>query len=132
MRASAHGLVSRGCIAALGGSSCFAGRQPKTSCGTHGEEAFGRIFVQVGNHVMTAGAIHADAEWNAGDLGCGPLVLDLRRRLRAMPGRVLKVIALDPGAPEDLPAWCRVTRNELMGHDPAEKSFWIRSRDNWD
>ena len=47
---------------------------------------------------------HADAEWNAGDLGCGTLVLDLRKRLRAMPGGVIKVIALDLGAPLDLPA----------------------------
>lgn len=72
--------------------------------------------------------ILADAEWNAGDLGCGELVLDLRMRLRAMPGRTLKVVALDPGAPEDLPAWCRLTQNELLGHDPNAKSFWIRSR----
>jgi tRNA 2-thiouridine synthesizing protein A len=75
--------------------------------------------------------IAADAEWDAGDLGCGTLVLDLRKRLRAMPGGVLKVIALDLGAPLDLPAWCRLTRNELLGHDPATSSFWIRSRTDW-
>jgi tRNA 2-thiouridine synthesizing protein A len=75
--------------------------------------------------------LHADAEWNAGDLGCGTLVLDLRKRLRAMPGRVLKVIALDLGAPEDLPAWCRLTQNELLDHDPNTRSFWIRSRTDW-
>jgi len=75
--------------------------------------------------------LHADAEWNAGDLGCGTLVLDLRKRLRAMPGRVLKVIALDLGAPEDLPAWCRLTQNELLDYDPNTRSFWIRSRTDW-
>jgi len=75
--------------------------------------------------------LHANAEWNAGDLGCGVLVLDLRKRLRAMPGGVLKVIALDLGAPEDLPAWCRLTHNELLRHDPDTKSFWIRSRTDW-
>jgi tRNA 2-thiouridine synthesizing protein A len=73
----------------------------------------------------------ADDEWNAGDLGCGELVLDLRKRLRAMPGGVIKVISLDPGAIEDLPAWCRLTRNELIHHDPGAKSFWIRSRSDW-
>jgi tRNA 2-thiouridine synthesizing protein A len=72
--------------------------------------------------------VGADAEWDAGDLGCGDLVLRLRQRLRAMPGRVLKVIALDPGAPEDLPAWCRVTGNELVRHDPATGSYWIRAK----
>lgn len=81
---------------------------------------------------MTADAVKADAEWDAGDLGCGELVLDLRKRLRAMPGRVLKLRALDPGAPEDLPAWCRLTNNELIRHDPDTGSFWIRSRPDWD
>lgn len=73
----------------------------------------------------------ADEMWDAGDLGCGPLVLELRKRLRKMPGRVLKVTALDPGAPVDLPAWCRLTGNELVRHDDASKSFWIKSRLNW-
>lgn len=81
---------------------------------------------------MTTDAIKADAEWDAGDLGCGPLVLDLRKRLRTMPGRVLKLRALDLGAPEDLPAWCRITRNELVHHDANTRSFWIRSRLDWD
>ena len=75
--------------------------------------------------------LRADAEWDAGDLGCGDLVLDLRRRLKAMPGGVLRVIANDLGAPQDLPAWCRLTRNELLGHDPGTHSFWIRSRRDW-
>jgi tRNA 2-thiouridine synthesizing protein A len=73
----------------------------------------------------------ADEMWDAGDLGCGPLVLELRKRLRTMPGRVLKVTALDPGAPIDLPAWCRLTGNELVRHDAESKAFWIKSRLNW-
>lgn len=77
-------------------------------------------------------AVEADAEWDAGDLGCGELVLELRKRLRAMPGRVLELRALDPGAPEDLPAWCRLTHNELIRHDPDTGRFWIRSRSDWE
>lgn len=69
--------------------------------------------------------------WNAADLGCGELVVLLRIRLRKMPGQVLRVVATDPGAPEDIPAWCRMTRCELLRHDPATHSFWIRSRDDW-
>jgi tRNA 2-thiouridine synthesizing protein A len=72
-----------------------------------------------------------DDEWDAGDMGCGPLLLELRKRLRAMPGRVLKVRALDPGAPLDLPAWCRLTTNELLRHDPESKCFLIKSRIDW-
>ena len=57
--------------------------------------------------------MHFDAEWDAKDMSCGDLVLDLRSRLRKMPGKVLKVIARDPGAPSDLPAWCKMTGDEL-------------------
>ena len=76
-------------------------------------------------------SLQADAEWNAGHLGCGPLVLDLRKKLKEMPGGVLRVIALDIAAPLDIPAWCRLTHNELLAHDPATRSFWIRSRQVW-
>ncbi|HEU5197539.1 MAG TPA: sulfurtransferase TusA family protein [Methylomirabilota bacterium] len=57
----------------------------------------------------------SDAEWNAGDLGCGELVLELRGRLHAMqPGQVLRLEARDPGAPADIPAWCRMTGHTLI------------------
>ena len=57
----------------------------------------------------------ADVEWNAGDLGCGELVLELRTRVAAMrPGQVLRLIAHDPGAPQDMPAWCRMTGHTLV------------------
>jgi tRNA 2-thiouridine synthesizing protein A len=70
----------------------------------------------------------AAAAWDAGDLGCGDLVLELRRRLAAVAaGEVLKLTARDPGAPEDLPAWCRLTGNELVGARGAD--YWIRRRD---
>jgi tRNA 2-thiouridine synthesizing protein A len=53
--------------------------------------------------------------WDAGDIGCGELVLALRRRLNALPpGAVLNLVATDPAAPEDLPAWCRLTGNPLV------------------
>jgi tRNA 2-thiouridine synthesizing protein A len=56
-----------------------------------------------------------EAEWDAGDLGCGELVLELRTRLLAMrPGQVLHLTARDPGAPQDLPAWCRMTGHTLV------------------
>ena len=64
-----------------------------------------------------------DTEWDAGDLGCGELVLELRTRLSAMrPGQVLRLIARDPGAPQDLPAWCRMT-----GHTLDRKSTRLNS-----
>ena len=57
----------------------------------------------------------SDAEWDAGDMGCGDLVLELRARIEPMaPGRVLKLTARDPGAPADIPAWCRMTGHALV------------------
>ena len=70
-----------------------------------------------------------DAEWNAGELGCGDLVLELRGKLRAMPGGVLKLIARDPGASADIPAYCRMTGHQLLHDEPKTGSFWIRARD---
>ena len=62
-----------------------------------------------------------DREWDAGDLGCGELVLELRGRLGAMrPGQILRLVALDPGAPADIPAWCRLTGHTLVaGEHPV-------------
>jgi len=55
------------------------------------------------------------AEWNAGELGCGELVLELRYRLASMkPGEVFKLVARDAGAPADIPAWCRMTGHALL------------------
>ncbi|TPE47328.1 sulfurtransferase TusA family protein [Amaricoccus solimangrovi] len=73
----------------------------------------------------------SEERWDAGELGCGELVVLLRMRLRRMPGRILHLIARDTGAAEDLPAWCRMTANTLERHDPATASFWIRSKSDW-
>jgi tRNA 2-thiouridine synthesizing protein A len=60
-----------------------------------------------------------DAEWDAGDLACGDLILQLRGRMEGMPpGAVLRLVARDTGAPEDLPAWCRLTGHALLAADP--------------
>ncbi len=60
----------------------------------------------------------SDVEWNAGDLGCGDLVLQLRFKMDALgPGQVLRLVALDPGAPADLPAWCRMTGHAMLTAD---------------
>lgn len=69
-----------------------------------------------------------DLEWNAGELSCGDLVLELRQRMRASPGKVFKVIALDAGAPADLPAWCRMTGHQLLAQEPTEQAYWIRAK----
>jgi tRNA 2-thiouridine synthesizing protein A len=71
-----------------------------------------------------------DAVWDAGDLGCGDLVLELRGKLRVMPGQVLMLVARDPGASSDIPAYCRMTGHQLLHEDAASAAFWIRARTN--
>lgn len=69
------------------------------------------------------------ARWDAGDLGCGDLVLRLRLLLREMPpGSVLELVAQDPGAPADLPAWCGLTGHTLVAH--RHPTYWIRRKEN--
>lgn len=55
------------------------------------------------------------AEWNAGNMGCGQLVFELSRRMKGMkPGETIEITASDPGAPTDIPAWCRMTGHTLV------------------
>lgn len=69
-----------------------------------------------------------DVAWDAGDAGCGDLVMELRRWLQPLrPGQVLKLAAKDPGAPEDLPAWCRLTGHALVASNPP--FYWIRRKE---
>ena len=62
-----------------------------------------------------SGPVDVDAGFDAGDMGCGDLALELRIKLQSMArGAVVQVIARDPGAPADIPAWCRLTGNPLV------------------
>ena len=59
-----------------------------------------------------------DERWDAGEMGCGQLVFELRRRMNELEtGDTLEVIAQSPGAPADLPAWCRMTGHTLVSAD---------------
>lgn len=78
---------------------------------------------------MTDSAPPHQAHWDAGELGCGELVMELMLRLRRLqPGEVLRLTALDPGAPADIPAWCRMTGHVLLHCDPASHDFFIQRK----
>ena len=65
------------------------------------------------------------AAFDAGEMACGDLVLELRSRLaRLARGEILRVRATDPGAVEDLPAWCRLTGHPLLRS--AHPEYWIQ------
>jgi len=54
-------------------------------------------------------------EWDAGNMGCGELLLELKSRLQALlPGQWFRLTAWDPGAVEDIPSWCRLTGHSLI------------------
>ena len=68
-----------------------------------------------------------DKEWDAGDLGCGELVLELGQQLKGLKaGQVLRLLARDPGAYEDLPAWCNLTGHKLLKSTHPE--YWIEKK----
>ena len=69
--------------------------------------------------------INADDEWDAGDRGCGEIIILLRRRMQGLnPGAILKLTARDRGAHADLPAWCRMTGRRLLRAEHPE--YWIQ------
>jgi tRNA 2-thiouridine synthesizing protein A len=44
------------------------------------------------------------------------------------PGQLFRLVALDPGAVEDMPAWCRLTGHSLITAD--HPVYVMRRRDN--
>jgi tRNA 2-thiouridine synthesizing protein A len=53
--------------------------------------------------------------WNAGDMGCGELLIELAMRMKKLaPGDLFELTALDPGAIEDIPSWCGLTTHSLV------------------
>ncbi len=69
----------------------------------------------------------ADEQWDAGEMGCGELILKLNVRLRKMqPTQVLHLTALDTGAIADIPAWCKMTRHTLVRAEHPD--YWIGRR----
>ncbi|MQY06667.1 sulfurtransferase TusA family protein [Actinomadura macrotermitis] len=53
---------------------------------------------------------------DGGDRSCVRLLLELRARIAGMPdGTVVHLIATDPAAPIDLPAWCHLTGHAYLG-----------------
>ena len=65
--------------------------------------------------------------FDGGNLDCGSgLLLQIRRRIDPLDtGQLLEIRSTEPSVAEDLPAWCRLTGNELVStcHD--------REHDSW-
>ena len=60
----------------------------------------------------------AKASFDGGDLDCGNgLLLLIRKHIDPLEaGELLEIRSTEISVPEDLPAWCRLTGNELVSH----------------
>ncbi len=67
--------------------------------------------------------------FDGGDLDCGNgLLLLIRRHIDPLdPGQLLEIISVEPSVDEDLPAWCRLTGNQLISRlqSGRRRSFLI-------
>jgi len=68
-----------------------------------------------------------------GELSCGDLVMAILKTLRPLQaGDILEIRAMDPAAPIDIPAWCRLTGHALVagpcGVDRAH--YFIQKKEN--
>jgi tRNA 2-thiouridine synthesizing protein A len=73
-----------------------------------------------------------DRTYDASGLLCPLPVLRANRMLRDLaPGQTLKVLATDPAAEADFPAYCRQTGHTLVGtaRDGTVLVFLIRKKD---
>ncbi|BEP15379.1 hypothetical protein acdb102_36900 [Acidothermaceae bacterium B102] len=60
---------------------------------------------------------------------CPQPVIDLARAAKdAEPGTVIEVLADDPAAATDIPAWCRLRGAEFVGAEPFEGATRYRVR----
>jgi tRNA 2-thiouridine synthesizing protein A len=72
---------------------------------------------------------HYDVATDLGDLGCGDLIIALMKAIHPLQaGQVLLVRALDPGAQEDIPAWCRMRGHTLLAGPNSQdpEHYYIR------
>jgi 5-methyltetrahydropteroyltriglutamate--homocysteine methyltransferase len=71
-----------------------------------------------------------DVSFDGGDLDCGGgLLLLIRKHIDPMsPGQLLEIRSTEISVDEDLPAWCRLTRNDLISWTKVgkQRSFLVR------
>lgn len=75
--------------------------------------------------------LQADRELDCRGLNCPLPILRAKKSLSEIEaGRVLKVLATDPGAVKDFQAFARQTGNELLASNEAkgEYTFYIRRK----
>src|SRR3954469_3224010 len=78
---------------------------------------------------VTSHPYSADVSFDGGDLDCGNgLLLLIRRHIDPLNrGGLLEILSTDTSVKEDLPAWCRMTKNELvsMTENGRQRSYLV-------
>lgn len=73
--------------------------------------------------------LHADVAFDGGDLDCGNgLLLLIRKHIDPLPpGGLLEIRSTETSVDEDLPAWCRMTHNQLVSwtRQGKQRSFLV-------
>lgn len=71
----------------------------------------------------------ADLSFDGGDMDCGSgLLLQIRQHLDKLEaGQLLEILSVENSVEEDLPAWCRLTSNQLVSwtKNGAQRSYLI-------
>ena len=80
---------------------------------------------------MTTGEDASREIVDGGDRACGELLLVLAARARGLaPRTVIRLLASDPAAAVDLPAWCHLTGHDYLGagvEDDARRYYDLRT-----
>lgn len=80
---------------------------------------------------MSAHPHPPDDSFDGGDLDCGNgLLLLIRKHIDPLlPGQLLEILSSETSVAEDLPAWCRLTGNELVSElDLGERRSFLVSK----
>jgi tRNA 2-thiouridine synthesizing protein A len=75
------------------------------------------------------GQLDSEVFCDFGEMSCGDLLIALLKAMRPLPeGTLVEVRALDPGAPIDIPAWCRMVGHTLLvrAGGPQHTHYLIR------
>ncbi len=69
-----------------------------------------------------------DRAWHAGEMGCGELILKLNVQMNQLgTGQIFHLTALDRGAIEDIPAWCKMTGHHLILANHPD--YWLQRKE---
>ena len=59
-------------------------------------------------------------------LYCPMPIIETAKKIKTLkPGQVLEILADDKGIEQDMPSWCRQTRNECLGVEEDKGTFHV-------